>query len=84
LIEELVAFHLAGAALALYLLVGTRSRRLLALVLFFLFQAAALHLGPWHRVGRPLFYASGLCGLLLLLEAAGPRREPPVPQDHGA
>jgi hypothetical protein len=65
-IEELVAFHLAGAVLALFQLVRARDRRLLPLVLFFLCEACGHHLGEWDNIGRWFLYGSGACGLWLL------------------
>ena len=66
MIEELVAFHLAAAVLALWQLVRTRERRLLPLFLFFLCEALGHHLGEWDNVGRLFLYAGGACGLWLL------------------
>ena len=65
--EELVAFHLAGAVLTLFQLVRTRERLLLPLVLFFVCEAMGHHLGEWDGVGRWFLYGSGACGLWLLL-----------------
>ena len=67
MIEELVAFHLAGAVLTLFQLVRTRERLLLPLVLFFACAALGHHLGEWDNLGRWFLYGSGGCGLWLLL-----------------
>ena len=66
MIEELVAFHLAGAVLTLFQLVRTRDRLLLPLVLFFLCEACGHHLGEWDAYGRWFLYGGGACGLWLL------------------
>ena len=64
--EELVAFHLAGAVLTLFQLARTRERLLLPLVLFFVCAALGHHLGEWDNVGRLFLYGGGACGLWLL------------------
>ena len=66
MIEELVAFHLAGAVLTLWQLARTRERRLVPLLLFFVFAALGHHLGAWDTVGRSCLYGGGACGLWLL------------------
>jgi hypothetical protein len=66
-IEELVAFHLAAAVLAVYQLVRTRERRLVPLLLLFLCEALGHQLGAWDTVGRIFLYGGGACGLWLLL-----------------
>jgi hypothetical protein len=66
-IEELVAFQLAGAGVTLYRFARSRERKLLPLALLFACQAVGFHLGAWDRVGRLFLYGSGACGLALLL-----------------
>ena len=67
MIEELVAFHLAGAVLTFYQVVRTRERRLWPLLLLFLCEALGHHLGAWDNLGRIFLYGGGACGLWLLL-----------------
>ena len=75
MIEELVAFHLAGAVVTFYRLLRSRERRLLPLLGLFLCLAVGFHFGPWHRIGRPFLYGAGLCGVALLL-LLSPRTRP--------
>jgi hypothetical protein len=77
MVEELVAFHLAAAVVALYSLLRTRDRRLLPLLLLFVCLAVGHHRGEWDRIGRVFLYLAGVCGLALLL-ALSPRSRPPA------
>ena len=76
MIEELVAFHLAGALVTLYQIARSRDRRLWPLLGLFLCLAVGFHLGPWHAIGRPFLYAGGLCGVALLLLLSPRTRAP--------
>jgi hypothetical protein len=75
MIEELVAFHLAGAGVTLLQFARGRDRRLLPLAILFVCLAAGFHLGEWNPFGRLFLYGAGLSGLGLLFSLA-PRARP--------
>ena len=78
--EELVAFYLAAAAVALWQFVRTRDRRLMPLLLLFALLALAHVRGEWDTWGRLCHYLAGACGLglLLLLSPHSPKAEKPT------
>jgi hypothetical protein len=72
-IEELVAFHLAGLAVSAVQFLRSRDPRLLPLVGLFAALAAAHTRSEWDPAGRALHYAAGACALALAF-ALGRRR----------